>query len=157
MSRILPKEIKTPLDLEIQYPNLFNEASSQANKDMQGTKQDEYRNADLESINKATGEPIYDLLERGGKQWRPLLGMMFAEAFGRDLQQYEANKDIYFACGLTEIVHNGSLMIDDIEDGSKMRRGDQCTHLKFGVDVAVNAGNFMMVSPINQINNFVPE
>lgn len=50
--------------------------------------------------------------------------MMFAEAFGRDLQQYEANKDIYFACGLTEIVHNGSLMIDDIEDGSKMRRGD---------------------------------
>jgi hypothetical protein len=38
MSRILPKEIKTPLDLEIQYPSLFNEASSQANKDMQGTK-----------------------------------------------------------------------------------------------------------------------
>jgi len=83
--------------------------------------------------------------------------MMFAEVFGRDLVDYEANKDVYFSCGLTEIVHNGSLMIDDIEDGSKMRRGDQCSHLKFGVDVAVNAGNFMMVSPINQINNFIPE
>jgi geranylgeranyl pyrophosphate synthase len=26
--------------------------------------------------------------------------------------------DIYYTCGLTEIVHNGSLMADDIEDKS---------------------------------------
>jgi geranylgeranyl pyrophosphate synthase len=41
-------------------------------------------------------------------------------------------------------------MIDAIEDGSNMRRGDLCTHKKFGIDVAVNAGNFMMVSPMNK-------
>jgi geranylgeranyl pyrophosphate synthase len=58
---------------------------------------------------------------------------------------------------VTEIVHNGSLMIDDIEDGSNMRRGDLCTHKKFGIDVAVNAGNFMMVSPMNKASQFVPE
>lgn len=83
--------------------------------------------------------------------------MMFAEAFGRDLTDFEANKDIYFACGLTEIVHNGSLMIDDIEDGSQKRRGDLCTHHKYGLDVAVNAGNFMMVSPMNKASLYVPE
>lgn len=83
--------------------------------------------------------------------------MMFAEAFGRDLSDYEANKDIYFACGLTEIVHNGSLMIDDIEDGSHKRRGDLCTHKKFGIDVAINAGNFMMVCPMNLVDKFVAE
>ena len=77
---------------------------------------------------------------------------MFAEAFGRDCTDFENNKDIYFSCGLTEIVHNGSLMIDDIEDGSKMRRGELCSHKKFGVDVAVNAGNFMMISPMNKVS-----
>ncbi len=42
---------------------------------------------------------------------------MFAECFGRlNLKDLEANKDVYFACGLTEIVHNGSLIVDDIED-----------------------------------------
>ncbi len=83
--------------------------------------------------------------------------MMFAEAFGRNLTDLEANKDIYFSCGLTEIVHNGSLIIDDIEDGSLKRRGDLCTHHKFGVDVAVNAGCYMMVSPMNVAHHFVAE
>jgi geranylgeranyl pyrophosphate synthase len=60
---------------------------------------------------------MYDLLDRGGKQWRPLLGLMFAECFGRtNLSDFEANKDVYFACGITEIVHNGSLIVDDLED-----------------------------------------
>jgi hypothetical protein len=34
---------------------------------MQLTVDDEYKMADLESVNKATSEPIYDLLNRGGK------------------------------------------------------------------------------------------
>lgn len=97
------------------------------------------------------------MLDRGGKQWRPILGMMFAESFGRNLEDFETNKDIYFSCGLTEIVHNGSLIIDDIEDGSNMRRGDLCTHKKFGIDVAVNAGNFMMVAPMTKVSQFVPQ
>lgn len=75
--------------------------------------------------------------------------MMFAEQFGRKLDDYEANKDIYFSCGLTEIIHNGSLMVDDLEDGSHMRRGDLCTYKKFGTDIAVNAGNFMYLSPMS--------
>jgi len=40
------------------------------------------------------------------------------------------------------IVHN-SIMVDDIEDASDLRRGKPSTHKLFGVDVAVNAGNFM--------------
>ena len=157
MQQILPQNIQTHEDLRSYYPYLLYEGSSQASKDMQLTVEDEYKMADLESVNKATSEPIYDLLNRGGKQWRPILGMMFAEAFGRDLTDFEANKDIYFSCGLTEIVHNGSLMIDDIEDQSHMRRGDLCSYKKFGVDVAINAGTLMMVGPITKLPLFVPE
>jgi geranylgeranyl diphosphate synthase type I len=78
----------------------------------------------------------YDLLDSGGKRWRPVLGMMFAEAFGRDFQKsmkdgdiIEKNGDILYACALTEIIHNGSLMADDLEDKSLMRRGKPCTYI----------------------------
>jgi geranylgeranyl pyrophosphate synthase len=49
---------------------------------------------------------------------------------------------------MCEIVHNGSLVIDDIEDDSKMRRGKPCIHLLYNLDVAVNAGCFMYFAPL---------
>jgi geranylgeranyl pyrophosphate synthase len=60
-----------------------------------------------------------------------------------------------FACGLIEIVHNGSLMCDDLEDKSFKRRGDLCTYLKFGEDVAVNAGTLMYYAPMLKLTKFV--
>jgi geranylgeranyl pyrophosphate synthase len=42
------------------------------------------------------------------------MGLLFAETFGRDVKDFEKNKDVYFACGLTEIIHNGTLMVDDV-------------------------------------------
>ena len=113
--------------------------------------------ADINAVNKALNDPIYDLLDRGGKRWRPTLGLIMARCLGRDdLQDFEKNKDIYYACGLSEIIHNGSLMVDDVQDGSEKRRGDLCTYKKFGVDIAVNAGNFMYFGPILQLYNHIP-
>jgi len=85
--------------------------------------------AEIEAVNKGMLEPIYDLLDRGGKRWRPVLGMVFAECYGKDvtrsieLGESDRNIDVLYACGLTEIVHNGSLMVDDLEDKSLYRRG----------------------------------
>ena len=40
-----------------------------------------------------------------------------AECLGRDnIEDFKENEDIYFSCGMTELIHNGSLIIDDIED-----------------------------------------
>jgi len=73
--------------------------------------------ADIKAVNSAIKEPVYDLLDRGGKRWRPVLGLIIAKCLGREnIEDFEANKDVYFTCGMTEIVHNGSLMVDDIED-----------------------------------------
>ena len=62
-----------------------------------------------------------------------------------------------FACGLTEIVHNGSLMVDDLEDKSLKRRGEACTYLKYGDDYAVNTGTFMYYGPIVKIDEFIED
>lgn len=98
-------------------------------------------NNDLKSLSKVLSNPVYDLLDRGGKRWRPTLCMFVAEAFGSN---FDFIKEV---AGLCEIVHNGTLMIDDLEDNSKIRRNKPCVHLIYGNDIAVNAGNMMYYQP----------
>lgn len=92
---------------------------------------------DLGAATGAVNEPVWDLLDRGGKRWRPALTMLVAGCLGKD------PKTLADVAAASEIIHNGTLMVDDIEDNSDMRRGKPCTHKKYGVDVAVNAGNAM--------------
>ena len=105
----------------------------------------------------------YDLLDAGGKRWRPVLGMMFAECFGRDVSasikkgEFEHNNDILYACALTEIIHNGSLMADDLEDKSLMRRGKPCSYITYGEDYAVNTSTLMYIAPIIQMKTYIKD
>ncbi len=95
-----------------------------------------------EALNKALAEPIWDLLNRGGKRWRPFFLLLVCDALGGDLEKC---KDL---TAIPEVVHNGTLMVDDIEDMSETRRGEPCTHKKFGEDIAINAGNAMYYLPL---------
>ena len=54
---------------------------------------------------------------------------------------------------LPEAVHNGTLIIDDIEDGAVLRRGSPCAHIRFGVDTAINTGNLLYFLPTVLIDN----
>lgn len=96
----------------------------------------------LETLNKAIAEPIWDMLDRGGKRWRPSLFLLICEALGKN-----ADWCLDFAI-IPEVVHNGTLVIDDIEDSSEVRRGKPCTYKIFGLDIAVNAGNAMYYLPL---------
>jgi geranylgeranyl diphosphate synthase type 3 len=44
---------------------------------------------------------------------------------------------------LTQMLHNASLLIDDIEDNSKLRRGIPVAHNVFGVAQTINSANFI--------------
>jgi geranylgeranyl diphosphate synthase type I len=96
----------------------------------------------LEALNKAIAEPVWDLLDRGGKKWRPTFFLLVCEALGKKDEDY-----VDFAI-IPEVVHNGTLMVDDVEDTSERRRGKPCTYKIFGLDVAVNAGNAMYYLPL---------
>lgn len=43
------------------------------------------------------------------------------------------------------VLHNASLMIDDIEDGSRLRRGVPVCHAIYGVPNTINTANYMYV------------
>jgi len=96
----------------------------------------------VEAANRSMAEPIWDLLDRGGKRWRPFLFLVICEVLGQDPERF-ADFSV-----LIELVHNGSLMVDDIEDGSDLRRGQPCVHRKFGVDIAINAANALYYLPL---------
>jgi len=97
---------------------------------------------DLETLNKAITEPIWEFLDRGGKRWRPSLFLLICEALGKNSDDF-----VDFAI-IPEVIHNGTLMIDDIEDASEYRRGKPCTYKIYGLDIAVNAGNAMYYLPL---------
>jgi geranylgeranyl diphosphate synthase type I len=96
----------------------------------------------LEAINKAVAEPLWEFLDRGGKRWRPTLFLLICEALGKNPEDY-ADYAI-----IPEVVHNGTLIIDDIEDSSEFRRGKPCTYKIYGLDIAINAGNAMYYLPL---------
>jgi geranylgeranyl pyrophosphate synthase len=91
----------------------------------------------IEAPTKAISEPVWNFLDRGGKRWRPVLFLLTAEALG--LKTDEFMDFVLFP----ELLHNGSIIIDDIEDMSKERRGKPALHLIYGEDVAINAGNVL--------------
>jgi octaprenyl-diphosphate synthase len=85
-------------------------------------------------------EPGRELLRRGGKRWRPLVTVLSCEALG-------GGRAADLLASLTEIPHNGSLIVDDIEDASLTRRGGPAIHTVFGEDLAINMGNLMYFLP----------
>lgn len=101
----------------------------------------------LEEIFGKKREPasVYGLLSEfllvEGKGIRPALCLLSCEAVG-GRRGMALN-----AATAIEMFHNFTLIHDDIEDRSEMRRGKPCMHIKYGVPLALNAGDglFMMV------------
>lgn len=96
----------------------------------------------LEALNKAVAEPIWEFLDRGGKRWRPSLFLLVCEALNKNPEDF-----LEYAI-IPEVIHNGTLMVDDIEDQSELRRGKPCTYKIFGLDIAINSGNAMYYLPL---------
>ncbi|MFH0836018.1 MAG: polyprenyl synthetase family protein [Candidatus Micrarchaeota archaeon] len=99
---------------------------------------------DLETATRSINDLVWDFLDRGGKRWRPALFLMTAEAIGGK-KALEKVKEFVL---VPELVHNGTIIVDDIEDNSDMRRGKPCLHKIYGVDLAVNAGNAIYFIPL---------
>jgi geranylgeranyl diphosphate synthase type I len=98
-----------------------------------------------EAIQRALADPIWELLDRGGKRWRAILFLITVDAFGEDPEAYLPYATI------PEILHNGTIIVDDVEDEARMRRGGPALHHQHGTDIALNAGNAMYFIPLKVI------
>jgi geranylgeranyl pyrophosphate synthase len=88
-----------------------------------------------EVYQKTVLEPIRDIVDRGGKSWRSYALLLCIDAVGGDSRPWR------HWLGLPELVHTGSLIVDDVQDQSQIRRGGPSVHLMYGDALAINAGS----------------
>ena len=109
--------------------------------------------AELERHLPRTGDPkefyasVWDLIDRGGKRIRPAMAFLASECVGGSRQ------DALGAAASVELLHNMTLVHDDIEDQSELRRGKPCIHRIYGIPTAINAGDAMLIKVFEIANS----
>jgi len=94
-------------------------------------------NKSISQTEKKILEPYLYLTENPGKGVRSKI----IQAFNVWLRVPEDK--LIIICESTEMLHNSSLLIDDIEDGSKLRRGKPAAHTVFGEAITINCANYV--------------
>ncbi len=95
-------------------------------------------------------EPANYIMQLGGKRLRPLMVLMACEAFSGS---YE--KALPGAMAI-EVLHNFTLMHDDIMDAAPLRRGKPTVHKKWDQTTAILSGDMMMFQSIMMLEK-IPE
>ncbi len=79
-------------------------------------------------------KPIREITDRSGKSWRSYATIACCDAVG-------GNSQVAIDwLALPELMHVGSLMVDDVQDKSLVRRGGPAAHVVHGDAIAINSG-----------------
>ena len=97
--------------------------------------------------------PNKELINLGGKRWRPLLMILCYEIASKNNVPLVSSEEIYNLTPLVEFVHTASLIHDDIEDGADLRRGKPAAHITYGLDTSLNAASWLYFAAPICINN----
>ena len=100
---------------------------------------------DAARIGGRLGEATRYHLASGGRAWRARLSVACGLALGvrRD--------DIVRLAGACELVHQASVVHDDVQDGAPMRRGRDSVTAKFGAATALCVGDHLLVCAFAQL------
>lgn len=93
-------------------------------------------------------EPINHVFSGQGKRIRPLLTLFTAKTL-----EYDVNKTLDAAISI-EILHNFTLVHDDIMDKDKLRHGKETINIKWDSDIALLAGDAMLALAMQRLNSY---
>lgn len=89
---------------------------------------------DIAQFVKTGVKPVREITDRGGKGWRSYAALACCDVVGGDSRKY-----IHWLA-MPELMHVGSLIVDDVQDRSTVRRGGPACHELYGSALAINAG-----------------
>ncbi len=92
----------------------------------------------LHTVNPMMNEVVDNYLRTKGKQIRPIIVMLSAKMLG------EVNDSVLYAAAALEMLHNASLIHDDVVDETKIRRGQDTINSMWGNHVAVLVGDYFV-------------
>jgi geranylgeranyl pyrophosphate synthase len=96
--------------------------------------------------------PVKDLTSNHGKRIRGQLVHLGCRLVTEsNPSSVIAAKQCRTCADVVELIHAGSLIVDDIEDGSRMRRGKPALHIRYGLPIALNAGNWLYFWPFELV------
>jgi len=96
--------------------------------------------------------PVRDVMGRPHKNFRgELVSIGYQLVPGSDLMAIENQEKIRICSEIIELLHAGSLVVDDIEDQSPMRRGKPTLHQIYSLPIALNSGNWLYFWPLHRI------
>jgi geranylgeranyl pyrophosphate synthase len=105
-------------------------------------------------LQKALLNPIRELTSSPGKRVRGKLVALAYRLLSNDVQQSTVSaRKLRIGSEVLELIHTGSLIVDDIEDGSRMRRGMSALHVRYGLPIALNAGNWLYFWPFQLVKD----
>ena len=88
-----------------------------------------------------------NLLAHAGKQLRPVLALLVARACNAG----KATDDTYHFAAAAELLHNATLLHDDVADDSDERRGQPTIKALMGTSVSVLLGDYWLVKAMRLI------
>lgn len=97
------------------------------------------------------GEMAVEQVCAGGKRLRARMALAAARTMGAHWA-----KAVPWAAAV-ELLHNATLVHDDVQDGDRMRRGRPALWVRHGTAQALNAGNYMLMLPYRVLETFGPE
>lgn len=97
-----------------------------------------YLRSEIHKYQSKLDEQVQYVLQSGGKRIRPLLTLLSCEASGGNAE------DAYAAALAIEIIHNFTLVHDDIMDNSEFRRGKRTVHRQWNISTAILTGDLMI-------------
>ncbi|MDE6050232.1 MAG: polyprenyl synthetase family protein [Paramuribaculum sp.] len=98
----------------------------------------------LSSPNQLMNQVIEGYLKSKGKMIRPILVILTAKLFGR------VDDRVIASAAAVEMLHNASLIHDDVVDDSQMRRSMPTVNNIWGNHIAVLTGDFFVSSALQQ-------
>lgn len=100
--------------------------------------------SDIDLLNATNGS----ILSHSGKQMRPVLSLLMARACSEGRGASEAT--VRYAAA-AELLHNATLLHDDVADGSEQRRGVPTVMSLMGPSVSVLVGDYWLVKAMELI------
>ena len=98
----------------------------------------------LDSANPLMSHIVMSLLRTKGKQLRPLMLIMCAKIFG------QVSEKVLAAASAVELLHNASLIHDDVVDDTVTRRGSSTINGTWDNHLAVLVGDFFLSNALLQ-------